>query len=161
MVSVREQMRAPPPAHRPADRRRELNLAVSPWPAAPRHAKAICAHCRKPIAQQVGPVRDPNGLQEARASQLISAKLAGPRRSVSSREPLGAIVKTCGWACHAACGSPPGLSGRSISLPLSKRASARTRATSWGPFMTRHLAWADSISLNAIATQRLGSRVPW
>ena len=36
-------------------------------------------------------------------------------------------------------------------MPLSKRAPARTRAARWGAFTARHLRWADSISLNAIA----------
>ena len=42
-------------------------------------------------------------------------------------------------------------SGRSASLPLSKPAPARTRATRWGAFTARQRACADSMSLNAIA----------
>ena len=36
-------------------------------------------------------------------------------------------------------------------MPFSKTAPARTRATRWGAFTARHLPWADSMSLNAIA----------
>ena len=43
-------------------------------------------------------------------------------------------------------------SGRSTSLPASKRAPARTRATRWGALTTRQRAWAASMSLNAIAS---------
>src|SRR3979411_103431 len=38
-------------------------------------------------------------------------------------------------------------------MRFSKRAPAQTRATRWGAFTARHLAWADSMSLNAIATR--------
>ena len=63
-----------------------------------------------------------------------------------------AIVKTCGSACHAACSSPPELSGRSTSLPLSKWAPARTSATRCGAFTALQRFCADSMSLKAIAT---------
>src|SRR3954453_9210190 len=41
--------------------------------------------------------------------------------------------------------------GRSTSLPRSKRAPARTSATSCGALTARQRAWAASMSLNAIA----------
>ncbi len=37
------------------------------------------------------------------------------------------------------------------SLPLMKTAPARTSATRWGPLTACQRAWADSMSLNAIA----------
>ena len=37
-------------------------------------------------------------------------------------------------------------------LAVDERAPARTRATKWGALTIRHRVWADSISLNAIAT---------
>jgi hypothetical protein len=43
------------------------------------------------------------------------------------------------------------MSGRS-SLPFSNFAPARTRATRWGALTARQWAWADSMSLKAIAT---------
>src|SRR5512144_1679370 len=39
-----------------------------------------------------------------------------------------------------------------MGLPSWNVAPARTRATRWGAFRARHRAWADSMSLNAIAT---------
>jgi hypothetical protein len=36
--------------------------------------------------------------------------------------------------------------------PFLKVAPARTKATRWGALTARHLDWADSISLNAMAT---------
>ena len=38
-----------------------------------------------------------------------------------------------------------------MSLPFSNLAPARTSATRWGALMARQRAWADSMSLNAIA----------
>jgi len=52
-----------------------------------------------------------------------------PVASRSGPPPVRGIVKTCGSACHAACSSVAGSAGRSTSLPFSKRAPARTRAT--------------------------------
>src|SRR3954464_4153232 len=46
----------------------------------------------------------------------------------------------------------PHWSGRSTSLPFSKRAPARTRATRCGALTARQRDWAASMSLNAIAT---------
>src|SRR5262249_22061886 len=46
-------------------------------------------------------------------------------------------------------GVPP---GRSTSLPLTKVAPARTRATRWGALTARQRAWADSMSLKAMAS---------
>ena len=53
---------------------------------------------------------------------------------------------------HATCWSPPDSSGRSTSVPLGNLAPARTRATRWGALTARQRAWADSMSLNAMAT---------
>ena len=61
------------------------------------------------------------------------------------------IVKTCGSACHATCWWSPDSSGRSTSLPFSKVAPARTRATRCGALTARQRRWADSMSLNAMA----------
>ena len=61
------------------------------------------------------------------------------------------IVKTCGSACHATFCWRPDSSGRSTSLPRSKVAPARTRATRCGALTARQRRCADSMSLNAIA----------
>lgn len=63
----------------------------------------------------------------------------------------GVIVKTCGSACHATFCWRPDSSGRSTSLPRSKVAPARTRATRCGALTARQRRCADSMSLNAIA----------
>src|ERR1700684_3841351 len=42
--------------------------------------------------------------------------------------------------------------GRSTSLPLTKTAPARTRATRCGALTARHRSWRDSISLKPMAT---------
>src|SRR5450756_927210 len=87
-----------------------------------------------------------------------SGRWTGPAPQPSSVAPRDsrtvprAIVKTCGSACHAARASPPDSSGRSTSLPFLKVAPARTRATRWGALTARQRCWADSMSLNAMAT---------
>ncbi len=59
--------------------------------------------------------------------------------SEATREELSRPVD---GGCQAAWRSPPDSSGRSMSLPFSKRAPARTRATRWGAFTARQRAWA-------------------
>ncbi len=88
----------------------------------------------------------------AHGALVADNALTGAGREVDYRHlPRGGIVKTCGWACQAACSSVADSAGRSTSLPFVKRAPARTRATRWGAFTARQRAWADSSSLNAIA----------
>ena len=92
--------------------------------------------------------------QKARLSALWAIDEAVPLEVtwLTYQDIMGrGIVKTCGWACQAACSSVADSAGRSTSLPFLKRAPARTRATRWGAFTARQRAWADSSSLNAIA----------
>jgi len=52
-----------------------------------------------------------------------------------------------GFRGHAAT-----VSARSASTPRSKRAPARTKATRWGTLTARQRSWADSMSLNVMAS---------
>ena len=91
-------------------------------------------------------------LIEARAAAVLDGALTD---NVPWTKALGAqprvIVKTCGSACHATFCWRPDSSGRSTSLPRSKVAPARTRATRCGALTARQRRCADSMSLNAIA----------
>jgi len=81
----------------------------------------------------------------ARGSRLIDKGPAGPRTAgiqADDRQPPLIFYAAAGAAWP---------SGRSTSLPFSKRAPARTRATRRGAFTARQRACADSMSLNAIA----------
>jgi hypothetical protein len=88
--------------------------------------------------------------QQRYAYDSRAQKVADPQAGWD--KPKGGIVKTCGSACHATCWSLLDSSGRSTSFPFSKMAPALTRATRCGALTARHLAWADSMSLNAMAT---------
>ena len=78
--------------------------------------------------------RTPVALKAVQAVRLWVEQLSRP-----VDQDLYAAVST-GWP-----------SGRSTSLPASKRAPARTSATRWGALTARQRSWAASMSLNAIA----------
>ncbi len=98
-----------------------------------------------------------SGEHDYKGVQVTEASLNGfPSRAIAEQiktDPyrLRVIVKTCGSACHATFCWRPDSSGRSTSLPRSKVAPARTRATRCGALTARQRRCADSMSLNAIA----------
>lgn len=100
---------------------------------------------------EAGRVRLPSGGYEAADDALGLVSLWGHLLLEGNRDGGRVIVKTCGSACHATFCWRPDSSGRSTSLPRSKVAPARTRATRCGALTARQRRCADSMSLNAIA----------
>src|SRR6266536_2810515 len=95
------------------------------------------------------------GLPAGRGEGL-PAERAGPRRGIVPRRAGGLLrgwrPRGGGWPVHqAAASASVAVAARSTRRPLSKRAPARTSATSWGALTARHRAWAASMSLNAMA----------
>ena len=96
---------------------------------------------------QAGGVRVERG-----AAQGVPEDCSGNVPTV--RTAVGERVKRREHVLHAAT------SDRSTRMPFSKRAPARTRGTMWAPVIARHRAWADSTSLNTIASAAAGLLAP-